>query len=65
MDHGTQHGPFDTTAGHHHLETHPEWEELWCERNVRIFRNSGKPAITIIAKIKDEATVWGLAGASS
>jgi hypothetical protein len=37
--------------------------EIWKERNTRIFDRRETPAPAIISKIKDEATMWSLAGA--
>ena len=37
--------------------------EVWSERNARVFRNSAAPSMTIISKIKQEVSLWALAGA--
>ena len=37
--------------------------EIWKERNARVFRHVAAPANVIIAKIKEEARAWCLAGA--
>jgi hypothetical protein len=38
--------------------------ELWCECNARIFRQVASTPATIIAKIKEEARAWIVAGAT-
>ena len=37
--------------------------EIWNERNARVFRNTAAPTTVVIAKIKDEASIWARAGA--
>ena len=37
--------------------------EIWKERNARVFRNTAVPVGVIVAKIKDECSLWSLAGA--
>ncbi|KAF6999229.1 hypothetical protein CFC21_015291 [Triticum aestivum] len=37
--------------------------EIWKERNARVFRNVAVPVGVIVAKIKEECSLWGLAGA--
>ncbi|KAF7055568.1 hypothetical protein CFC21_063086 [Triticum aestivum] len=37
--------------------------EVWLERNARVFRNSATPCMVIISKIKQEVSLWALAGA--
>uniref|UniRef100_A0A453SEU3 Uncharacterized protein n=1 Tax=Aegilops tauschii subsp. strangulata TaxID=200361 RepID=A0A453SEU3_AEGTS len=37
--------------------------EIWKERNARVFRNTAVPVGVIVAKIKEEASMWCLAGA--
>ena len=38
--------------------------EVWKERNARVFRNTASPTTIIVAKIKEEAHLWALAGAN-
>ncbi|XBI19709.1 hypothetical protein VPH35_061160 [Triticum aestivum] len=44
------------------LMLHISWE-LWNERNARIFRNIAVPVGVIVARIKEEASLWSMAGA--
>ena len=37
--------------------------EIWNERNARVFRNTAAPTTVVIAKIRDEASIWARAGA--
>ena len=37
--------------------------EIWNERNGRIFRHKESSVLTMLAKIKEEARAWRLAGA--
>ena len=37
--------------------------EIWSERNARVFRNVAVPPVVIINKIKQEVSLWALAGA--
>ena len=37
--------------------------EIWKERNARVFRNVAVPVGVLVARIKDEMTLWCLAGA--
>ncbi|KAF7052146.1 hypothetical protein CFC21_060289 [Triticum aestivum] len=37
--------------------------ELWNERNAWIFRNTAVPVGVIVATIKEEASLWSMAGA--
>ncbi|KAI4965670.1 hypothetical protein ZWY2020_049703 [Hordeum vulgare] len=37
--------------------------EVWKERNARVFRNAAVPVGGIVAKTKEECSVWCLAGA--
>ena len=37
--------------------------KIWNERNARVFRNTAAPTTVVIAKIKDEASIWARAGA--
>ena len=37
--------------------------EIWTERNARVFRNTAVPSMVLISKIKDEVSLWALAGA--
>ena len=39
--------------------------EIWKERNARVFRNTASTANMVIDKIKEEAALWGLAGAKA
>ena len=39
--------------------------EIWNERNARVFRNHAKTNNMIVEKIKNEVTMWGLAGAKA
>jgi hypothetical protein len=39
--------------------------EIWKERNARVFRNTSITSIMLVAKIKDEAAMWCLAGAKA
>ena len=39
--------------------------EVWNERNARVFRNKATTSIMLIEKIKEETTVWCLAGAKA
>ncbi|KAF6984866.1 hypothetical protein CFC21_002813 [Triticum aestivum] len=36
--------------------------ELWNERNARIFRNTVVLVEVIVARIKEEASLWSMAG---
>ena len=36
--------------------------KVWMERNARVFRNNSTTATMVIAKIKEEANRWCLAG---
>ena len=38
--------------------------EMWKERNARVFRNTASLTTIIVAKIKEEAHLWALAGAN-
>ena len=37
--------------------------EIWKERNARIFSNTAAPTTVVVARIKEEAQLWALAGA--
>uniref|UniRef100_A0A3B6FNS0 Uncharacterized protein n=1 Tax=Triticum aestivum TaxID=4565 RepID=A0A3B6FNS0_WHEAT len=37
--------------------------EIWSERNARIFRNTAAPSAALVSKIKEELSLWALAGA--
>ena len=37
--------------------------EIWKERNARVFRNTAVPVGVLVAKIKEECSLWSLAGA--
>ncbi|XBJ02722.1 hypothetical protein VPH35_022034 [Triticum aestivum] len=37
--------------------------ELWNERNARIFRNNAVLVGVIVARIKEETSLWSMAGA--
>ena len=37
--------------------------ELWKERNARIFRNEAVPVGVIVTRIKEETSLWSIAGA--
>uniref|UniRef100_A0A0A9BUB0 Reverse transcriptase zinc-binding domain-containing protein n=1 Tax=Arundo donax TaxID=35708 RepID=A0A0A9BUB0_ARUDO len=37
--------------------------ELWNERNARVFRHKELPVNSLVAKIKEEARIWAVAGA--
>ena len=37
--------------------------EVWMERNARIFNRTEAPSFMVTAKIKDEASMWIIAGA--
>ena len=39
--------------------------EVWMERNAQVFRNNSTTATIVIAKIKEEANRWCLAGAKA
>ena len=39
--------------------------EIWKERNARVFRNTASTANMVITKIREEAVLWGLAGAKA
>lgn len=39
--------------------------ELWKERNAQVFRNIAVPVGVVVAKIKEEAALWSIAGAKS
>ena len=39
--------------------------EVWNERNARVFGNKATTSIMLIEKIKEEATIWCLAGAKA
>ena len=39
--------------------------EIWLERNARVFRNNSSTATRLIDKIKEEAAMWGRAGAKA
>lgn len=36
---------------------------IWNERNARVFRAKAAPVMVIVRTIKDEASIWALAGA--
>ena len=36
--------------------------EIWTERNHRVFRNMAVPSMVLISKIKEEVSLWALAG---
>jgi hypothetical protein len=38
--------------------------EIWKERNRRIFQHEGLSVVALVRRIRDEATLWKLAGAS-
>jgi hypothetical protein len=38
--------------------------EIWKEQNMRVFRNTATPSTVVVVKIKEEAHLWALAGAS-
>jgi hypothetical protein len=48
----------------HTLTLLVNWE-IWNERNRRTFQHKELPALTLLAKIKEEAKTWGLAGAKN
>jgi outer membrane lipopolysaccharide assembly protein LptE/RlpB len=37
--------------------------EIWKERTARVFRNLSSTANMLLAKIREEVALWGLAGA--
>uniref|UniRef100_A0A453NG55 Uncharacterized protein n=1 Tax=Aegilops tauschii subsp. strangulata TaxID=200361 RepID=A0A453NG55_AEGTS len=37
--------------------------EIWKEKNARVFRNKTAPVAVIVSLIKDEASLWAIAGA--
>jgi hypothetical protein len=37
--------------------------EIWKERTARVFRNLSSTANMLLAKIREEVDLWGLAGA--
>lgn len=37
--------------------------ELWKKRNARVFRNIATPTMAIVRNIKEEVSLWVLAGA--
>ena len=37
--------------------------KIWKERNAKVFRNTATPTSVVVAKIKEEAHLWALAGA--
>jgi hypothetical protein len=37
--------------------------ELWLERNARIFKRPKRSMHILLLKIKEEARIWGVAGA--
>ena len=39
--------------------------EIWNERTARVFQNHAKTNNMIVEKIKNEVTMWGLAGAKA
>jgi hypothetical protein len=39
--------------------------EIWKERNAHVFRNNASTLSMLVTKIKDEATIWSLAGAKA
>ena len=39
--------------------------EIWMERNTRVFRNEHSTFARVVAKIKEEANLWSLAGAKA
>ena len=41
-----------------------DWE-IWLERNTRVFQNKSMTTTMLINKIKEEAEVWGRAGAKA
>jgi hypothetical protein len=38
--------------------------EIWRERNRRIFQNEELSVVALVRRIRDETTLWKLAGAS-
>ncbi|KAF6996655.1 hypothetical protein CFC21_012973 [Triticum aestivum] len=36
--------------------------EIWSERNARVFRKTDVPSMVIINMIKEEVSLWALAG---
>lgn len=39
--------------------------EIWRERNARVFRKQETSALGLLAKIRNEAATWALAGAKN
>ncbi|KAI4987814.1 hypothetical protein ZWY2020_028572 [Hordeum vulgare] len=37
--------------------------EIWKERNAEVFHNMAVPVGVVVAKIKEECSLWSLAGA--
>ncbi|KAM3365049.1 hypothetical protein ACQJBY_015046 [Aegilops geniculata] len=37
--------------------------EIWTERNARVFRNTAIPSMVLTCKIKEEVSLWAVAGA--
>jgi hypothetical protein len=46
------------------LVTLISWE-VWKKRNTRVFRNHASTSIMIVSKIKNEVSLWCLAGAKA
>ena len=38
--------------------------EIWKERNARVFCNTAATTMMLVAKIKEEAHLWAIAGAT-
>ena len=38
--------------------------EIWKARNARVFHNNAVPVGVLVARIKEEASLWCLAGAN-
>jgi hypothetical protein len=39
--------------------------EIWKERNTQVFRNHSTSSTMIVHKIKEEATLWSIAGSKA
>jgi hypothetical protein len=39
--------------------------EIWKERNARVFRNTASTIAMMVARVKEEVTMWSFAGAKA